>query len=144
MPSDTVSRSEPILLGLQNFKLRKMSSIFYLVSTFWITLASSQTVTTSTSSSSALIQIVQQLANQTNALEARLNQEFRTQLTLLQEVQSKNDQVQFLHGDIAVLNQTLQKERGEKDVLEKRLETLENKLITLEATTTECKGNTYV
>ena len=118
-----------------------MSAILYLVSTFWITLASSQTVTTSTSSS-ALIQIVQQLANQTNALEARLNQEFRTQLTLLQEVQSKNDQVQFLHGDIAALNQTLQKERGEKDVREKRLETLENKLKTLEATTTECKGNT--
>ena len=94
----------------------KMIAIFCLVPTFWISLASSQTITTATSSS-ALIQIVQQLANQTNALEARLNQEFRTQLTLLQEVQSKNDQVQFLHGDITALNQTLQKDREEKDVI---------------------------
>ena len=118
----------------------KMNLIGYFLLTLWITIASSQIITTSTSSS-ALIQIVEQLANQTNALESRLNQEFRTQLTLLQEVQSKNDQVQFLHRDIAALNQTLQKERGEKDVLEKRLENLENKLITLEATSRECKGN---
>ena len=101
-----------------------------------------QTSTTSVSSS-ALIQIVQQLANQTKALENRLDQETQSQLALLQEIQSKNDLLQFLQGDISALNQTLQKEREEKNSLEKRLIALENKVTSLEATVIESKGNFY-
>ena len=90
---------------------------------------------------SALIQIVQQLANQTQALEHRLNQEVHTQLALLQEVQSKNDQAQFLQGDIDMLNQTLQRETEEKIKMEKKILDLESKVTSLEATVTESKGN---
>ena len=108
-----------------------------------LTLGMTAVFQTSTAqvTNSALIQIVQQLANQTQALEHRLNQEVYTQLALLQEVQSKNDQAQFLQGDIDMLNQTLQRETEEKIKMEKKILDLESKVTSLEATVAESKGN---